>query len=225
MCTGFVKKGKDIVYGYNLDVDPNVWKYKLVKTDSLFSVTIKMGSTTYFTHGVNKDGMYGVLPYMNDPAPFVKMHGYPRVDLIVSRLLTGKLTYDELTENVKNHKISNSKYAGLHALCSDGNKISLIEPGVGYKEYTDHAVISNFPQLKEVTDENPFYGKDRYAHAKKILDEAKDFTAFDGLKLLDELHVEGQWGTRLSFVYSVNEKKIYYTFDHDFSNVLTHKFN
>ena len=29
MCTGFVRKGKDLIYGFNLDIDPNVWSFDI----------------------------------------------------------------------------------------------------------------------------------------------------------------------------------------------------
>ena len=31
MCTAIAKKGTDVLYGYNLDIDPAVWSYKLIK--------------------------------------------------------------------------------------------------------------------------------------------------------------------------------------------------
>lgn len=27
MCTGFVKKGNDLLFRFNLDIDPNVWDF------------------------------------------------------------------------------------------------------------------------------------------------------------------------------------------------------
>ena len=47
MCTGFMKKGEDLLYGFNLDIDPAVWTFSLYKNKEIFTVGIKVGSTLY----------------------------------------------------------------------------------------------------------------------------------------------------------------------------------
>ena len=92
-----------------------------------------------------------------------------------------------------------------------------------------YAAMSNFAVLELPADFTPenfgYYGKDRYDTALAMLREkGEHFTAEDGLRLLDAVKQEGRWGTRVSFVYSGNEKAVYYTLEHDFSDVKRHSF-
>jgi hypothetical protein len=227
MCTGFYKKGNDVLFGYNLDIDPEVWKYNLVMNKNVFTVAIKIGSTTYYTHGVSANGNFGCLPYMNDNDPFIKLRGYERIDLLVSNFIKDKINYDELIDKLEKRQVSNVKNAALHSLfCNKDGKCVLVEPGCGYKEIKDdYAVISNFPLLKACDDDNPFYGKDRYKIVTDaLIKSSKDFSYLDGLKLLKTVRQTGQWGTRLSFVYSKNNNAIYYVIDNDFDHIQYHKF-
>ncbi len=65
MCTAIAYKGDDLLYGFNMDIDPEVWHYSIHKTKFLFAVGITVGKTTYYVHGVNKNGSFGNVPYMN----------------------------------------------------------------------------------------------------------------------------------------------------------------
>ena len=116
----------------------------------------------------------------------------------------------------------------MHSLIGDkSGRLLIVEPGYGHRVVTEnYAVITNFPVLTELEDySNPFYGKDRYDRAVKVLSSAGDaFSAADALKLLSEVSQSGQWGTRVSFVYSANENKLYYFLNGDSSKIETHCF-
>ena len=72
---------------------------------------------------------------------------------------------------------------------------------------------------------NPFYGKDRYDKATQILKESKNsFSVDDALNLLKQCKQEGQWGTKVSFVYSKNNNVVYYCLNGNFNEVLVHNF-
>ena len=225
MCTAFIRRGEDVVFGYSLDIDPNLWKYKLVKRNDLFTVAITVGSTTYFTHGVNAAGHFGKLPYMNgeDEGHKGVGRGQYRIDLLVDRYIRSKLGYEDALKIVKSKTILSGPGASFHALLGDREgHMLLIEPSYGYREVEGHyACAANFPLLPLLDDySNPFYGKDRYDTACEILAAAgKDFSPQDGLALLQKVKQEGQWGTRLSFVYSRNENTVYYCENGDFDSV------
>jgi len=227
MCTGFIRKGNDTIIGYNLDVDTKVWNYKIISNKNLFTVAIKVGSTTYYTHGVNKNGQFGVLPYMNDANPFVKLRGLKRIDLLVNNYIRNKLSFEQLKDILEKDKISNVKFGSLHALFAYKSLQAYIcEPGCPIKKITkNYEVITNYPLLKECDDDNVFYGKDRYKVVDEILKESKDdFSWQDGLEALKKVSQQGQYATRLSFVYSVNENSVYYVLSNDFDHVLKQEF-
>lgn len=214
MCTLIAKKSKDIIYGYNLDLDPEVWAFKLKKTEDVFSVTIKVGSTVYYTHGVNGNGQFGNLPYMNGDIQSLGLgKSRYRLDLLTDRYIKGYLDYEEVLQIVKTKQIINIPNSSMHSLFGDRNgNMLFVEPGIGFKEIKENCfVATNFPLLKKLDNyDNPFYGKDRYDKAKSILEKSDDFSVSDALHLLEEVKQTGQWGTRLSFVYSKNENAVYY---------------
>ena len=79
---------------------------------------------------------------------------------------------------------------------------------------------------EDFTPENfGYYGKDRYDTALSVLRHSgDDFSVQDGLRLLDAVKQTGQWGTRVSFVYSGNEQAVYYALEHDFTDIRKHCF-
>ena len=95
MCTAIAKKGHDLLYGFNLDIDPDVWDFSLYKSDKVFTVGIKVGSTVYYTHGVNRDGHFGNVPYMNG-AEFTPPRGArrERIDLMTDRYIRGNYSFE-----------------------------------------------------------------------------------------------------------------------------------
>ncbi len=230
MCTAFVKKGNDLLFGYNLDLSATGWDYKIVAKPDIFYIGIKVGATRYKTHGVNKNGAFGNLPYMNDPTKGVYRRGtqYRRLDLLIGNYISGKLSYAELLRIASEKELVNVPNASMHSLIADGEgHIAILEPGLGCRELTeDYAVMSNFPLLEPLGDcENPFYGKARYDRGvARLEDSGADFTAEDGLRLLSELTQDEPWATRVSFVYSANRNTVYYTLNRDFSKIFTCSF-
>lgn len=224
MCTAIAKKGNDTIFGYNLDIDPSVWNFKLRKTPTLFSVVIKVGSTSYCTHGVNNKGQFANLPYMNgaEGSLGVGQNRY-RLDLLVDRYIKGILLYDDVVKTVRLKTIVNLPNNSMHSLFGDKDgHILLVEPGLGFKEYKENfAVVSNFPLLVlPESFDNQFYGKDRYDKAVDVLSNSgKSFSVSEALSLLESVKQTGQWGTRLSFVYSKNENTVYYCEDGNFHDI------
>lgn len=227
MCTGFVKKGKDILFGFNLDIDPNVWNFGVYKNNDYFTIGIKVGNTLYYTHGVNKEGHFGNIPYMNDyeHGKYKVIKNKERIDLLSDRFIRNKYSYNDVMEIVKNKTIVNVPRNSMHSLLADAEgHVILVEPEYGYKEISEnYAVITNFPLLIKLENYEPWFGKDRYDKACEILSNSDDnFSALDGIALLKEVKQEGKWATRVSFVYSVGEKCVYYVMNNDFDNIQKH---
>ncbi len=230
MCTAIAKKGKDVLYGYNLDIDPAVWNYKLILKKDYFSVGITVGSTTYLTHGVNGNGQFGNLPYMNGEIfPVPKGARRERIDLLNDRYIRGKYSFEDVERIIRETVVVNAPSTTLHSLIGNRDgEFLLLEPGYGIKQYEeDFAVVSNFPLLTTLPDySNPFYGKDRYDRALAILQNStENFSVADALDVLSQVKQEGQWGTRISFVYSRNENAVYYCLDGNFDDIRIHKFS
>ncbi len=227
MCTGFLFKGKDTIYAYNLDVDPSTWSFSIYKNKRYFALGLIIGSSTYFTHGVNNNAMFACLPYMNGESNILtKGIKRERIDLLVNKYIRSKYNYEEVLEIPKTKEIINLPNVNLHSLISDGNNALLVEPGIGTKEINNkYFVISNFPiQVKLEDYSNPFYGKDRYDLVNKELNTRDELSPCDALDILRKVKQDGKWATRISFVYSKLENKVYYCIDGNFENILIHQF-
>lgn len=229
MCTAIAHKGDDLIYGFNLDIDPDVWNYSIIKAKSLFAVGITVGKTTYLVHGVNRRGNFGNVPYMNG-GTFPVPHGVrrERIDLMADRYIRGKYSFGDIEEILRAKTVTCIPQATMHSLIGSGEgELLIVEPGYGYKKVEDDfAALTNFPVLTALGDySNPFYGKDRYDKALSALSRAgKSFSAEDALRLLCETRQEGQWATRVTFVYSKNKNTVYYFSEGDTSEIKTHVF-
>lgn len=227
MCTAIAFKGNDLIYGFNLDIDPNVWQYSIQKTKSVFAIGITVGKTTYYVHGVNKNGQFGNVPYMNGE-PFTPPRGVrrERIDLMNDRYIRGKYSFKDIEEILRTKAVVNIPAATMHSLIGSGaGDFLIVEPGYGYKRIEENfAVLTNFPTLTTLSDDtNPFYGKDRYDKAQAVLSEAgADFSAEDALRLLSETTQDGQWATRVSFVYSRKQDAVFYFLNGDSSRIEKH---
>ena len=229
MCTAIAYKGNDLLYGFNLDIDPAVWRFSVRKTKSYFAVGITVGKTTYLVHGVNKTGRFGNVPYMNsEPLPAPSGAKRERIDLLNDRYIRGKYSFADVENVLRSKAVVCVPAAPMHSLIgSETGDFLIVEPGSGYRRVEkNYAVLTNFPVLTELADyENPFYGKDRYDRAVSVLRAAgADFSVGDALRLLHETRQEGQWATRVTFVYSRNENAGYWFPDGDISRVEKHVF-
>ena len=68
-------------------------------------------------------------------------------------------------------------------------------------------------------------GDDRYERAEALLrGQGEKFSVADAFSILREVRQEGMWATRVSFVYSWLEKKVYYVVNNEFGNVMEYCF-
>ena len=228
MCTAIAKINDDVIYGFNLDLDPAVWNYSVKMNRNYFSVAITVGKTTYLTHGVNAAGRFSNVPYMNGssaaPAKGAKRE---RIDLITDRYIRGKYSFDDVKNITETKAVVSPPAAAMHSLVGDENgRMLIVEPGYGTVSVEENfAVLSNFPVLGGLTDfSNPFFGKDRYDIAKAALEREGAFGVDDALELLGKVKQGGKWGTRVSFVYSKNQNSVYYALEGNFEEIKVHSF-
>ena len=67
MCTGFIKKGKDITFGFSMDLPDGLWDFKIYPKKDIFYIGIRVKGKIYKVHGVNSKGQFANMPYMNAP--------------------------------------------------------------------------------------------------------------------------------------------------------------
>lgn len=198
MCTRFVYNGKDTITGFNFDIDLSVWDHKIIKEKDRFYIGIKMPDNRYHSfHGVHRNGNTGTLLYV---------HGNPR-----GRYVEGNSSYSiaDLTENYIRGILSFDEV--LHIL----------------QEQKQYSLMTNYSVLKpESTRPYIVPGDDRYERAQAQLEKQKEtFSVSDAFHILKSVRQEGLWATRVTFVYSVMEKKIYYVLNNDFEEMSEYSFD
>ena len=198
MCTRFVYNGKDTITGFNFDIDLSVWDHKIIKEKDRFYIGIKMPDNRYHSfHGVHRNGNTGTLLYV---------HGNPR-----GRYVEGNSSYTiaDLTKNYIRGILSFDEV--LHIL----------------QEQKQYSLMTNYSVLKpESTRPYIVPGDDRYERAQAQLENQKEtFSVSDAFHILKSVRQEGLWATRVTFVYSVMEKKIYYVLNNDFEEMSEYFFD
>ena len=69
-------------------------------------------------------------------------------------------------------------------------------------------------------------GDDRFERADELLKSCNDsFSVGEAFQILKFVKQEGLWATRVSFVYSVNENKVYYIQNNSFEHISNFQFN
>lgn len=258
MCTGFVRRGKDVICGFNMDINLGAIDFDVYAEPDKFYIgtrakisveeTAKIPEGIYRVdngvrkvQGVNRNGCFGnMLNNMNfRKAPFRMDTSAISLDQLIDDYISGRVSFQELKQLADTKEIMNIPAGpvqipdlAFHSIISDKEgDILILEPGNGYSVIREkYAVLSNFPLLELPADFEPsrfgYYGKDRYDKALDILrNSTDDFSAQDGLKLLQEVKQEGDWATRVSFVYSANENAVYYALERNFDQVKKHCFS
>lgn len=198
MCTRFVYNGKDTITGFNFDIDLSVWDHKIIKEKDRFYIGIKMPDNRYHSfHGVHRNGNTGTLLYV---------HGNPRGRYVEEN---SSYTIADLTENYIRGILSFDEV--LHIL----------------QEQKQYSLMTNYSVLKpESTRPYIVPGDDRYERAQAQLENQKEtFSVSDAFHILKSVRQEGLWATRVTFVYSVMEKKIYYVLNNDFEEMSEYSFD
>lgn len=210
MCTAFIHKGNDVIFGFNMDLHQGAMDYQVYATEDWFGVGCKADMALLppqlppfyqvedgvrKIHGVSRRGVFAnCLNNMNSrSAPFRPTPDACSIDQVADDLLSGRRTLEDarrFAEQVELVTVPQGRvdvpHPGFHALCgdSDGN-ILLLEPGNGYAVLRgNHAVLTNFPLLELPPDLNDrtagFYGKDRYDTALTMLRAAGSCLTAEG---------------------------------------------
>ena len=259
MCTAFVRRGNDVVVGFNMDINIGAFEYKVFAEKDKFYVGIYTGHMNQmipegvqipepYLHvenqyrkvwGVNHKGCFGnQLNVMDFPkARFRLGEDTYMLDQLIDEYISGARTLDDVIQVAGDKDIVNIPTGtvdipnlAFHSLLADrSGRIMILEPGNGYSIIQEkYAALSNFALLELPGDFVPekfgYYGKDRYDKAMAMLREsADDFSAQDGLEILNAVKQVDNWATRVSFVYSNNENAVYYALDGDFDHVVRHQ--
>lgn len=231
MCTRFVYNGVDEIIGFNFDIDLSVWNHKVIKEEDIFFIGIKMPDGIYHSfHGINKNGNVGTLLYVhgNEKAKYIDNGNCITVSDLTEKFIKGEVSFGDALEIVKNKKITYAKDATMQAMLSDKNgSVLIIEPGIGYKyEKEKFSLITNYSILNpNITREYIVPGDDRYEVAKEILNKSDEkFSVEDAFNVLKNVSQSGIWATRVSFVYSIKENRVYYVLNNEFDNISEFQF-
>ena len=142
---------------------------------------------------------------------------------LTEQFIKAQISFDEVLQIVKSKKIVYAPDATMQAMLSDVHGRTLvIEPGIGYREEQGrYSLITNYSLIKpESTKDFIVPGDHRYEVALRLLDSyKKELSVSDAFALLHTVRQEGAWATRVSFVYSVNERTVYYIENNDFKNI------
>ena len=226
MCTRFVFRGRNIITGFNFDIDLSVWTHKVMKEKERFYIGILRPDGTYHSyHGVNQNGNAGTLLYVHGNSAGVYQEGDTCMTIadLTEQFIKAQISFDEVLQIVKSKKIVYAPDATMQAMLSDVHGRTLvIEPGIGYREEQGrYSLITNYSLIKpESTKDFIVPGDHRYEVALRLLDSyKKELSVSDAFALLHTVRQEGAWATRVSFVYSVNERTVYYIENNDFKNI------
>lgn len=226
MCTRFVYRGSDIITGFNFDIDLSVWTHKVIKEKERFYIGILRPDGIYHSyHGVNRNGNVGTLLYVhgNSGGTYQSGSNCMTIANLTEQFIKAQISFSEVLQIVKSKKIVYAPDATMQAMLSDVHGRTLvIEPGIGYREeQSKYSLITNYSLMKpESTRDFIVSGDDRYERALQLLDNCKnEFSIPDAFTLLHAVRQVGIWATRVSFVYSVNERTVYYAENNRFEHI------
>lgn len=226
MCTRFVYRGNDIITGFNFDIDLSVWRHKVIEEQDRFYIGILRPDGIYHSyHGVNQNGNVGTLLYVhgNPAGAYQNSRNCITIADVTEQFIKAQISFDDVLQIVKSKRIVYAPDSTMQAMLSDVyGRTLVIEPGLGYREEQNkYSLITNYSLMKpESTRDFIVPGDDRYERALLLLDNYKnEFSLSDAFTLLRAVRQEGAWATRISFVYSANERTVYYTENKHFEHI------
>lgn len=231
MCTRFVYRGNDIITGFNFDIDLSVWKHKVIEEKERFYIGILRPDGIYHSyHGVHRNGNVGTLLYVHGNKAGAYQDGPNCMSIadLTEQFIKAEISFEEALQLVKSKKITYAPDATMQTMLSDiHGRVLIVEPGIGYRE-EDHgySLLTNASIIKpESTKDFIVQGDDRYERALQILENSKGaFLVSHGFTLLHAVRQEGAWATRVSFIYSAQERTVYYVENNHFAQIKTFSF-
>lgn len=231
MCTRFVFKGEDVVTGFNFEIDLSDWTHKVIKEKDRFYIGIQGIDGEYHSyHGINRNGNVGTLLYVhgNENANYTNENNSITIADLTESFIKNEISFDKAVEIVKNKKVVYAIDATMQALLSDKNgRVLIIEPGIGYRvEESKYSIITNYSVLNpESTKEYINPGDIRYEMAKeKLSTYENEFSPEDAMSILKYVSQDNHWATRVSFVYSAKNNKVFYVENNKFNEIKEYSF-
>ena len=231
MCTRFVYRGNDMITGFNFDIDLSVWKHKVIEERERFYIGILRPDGVYHSyHGVNQNGNVGTLLYVhgNPAGAYQKGREFMTIADLTEQFIKAQISFDDVLQIARSKKIVYAPDATMQAMLSDvQGRTFVIEPGIGYREeQSKYSLITNYSLMNpESTKDFIVSGDDRYERALPLLDNYKSkFSLSNAFELLYTVRQEGEWATRVSFVYSANDQTVYYVENNNFEHIRKFKF-
>ena len=228
---GAAYRGDDIITGFNFEIDLAVWDHQVfLEKDRFFIGILRPDGVRHSYHGVHRNGNAGTLLYVHGSPAGTYREGPDCLTIadLTERFIQAEITFDQALALVQTRRIVYAPDATMQAMLSDRQgRVLIVEPGIGWRaEYAPYSLMAN-ASLLDPASTAPFAvpGDDRYQRAEQLLKgSSAGFSARDGLALLEEVHQEGIWATRVSFVYSVREQAVYYTENNRFDRIQAYRF-
>lgn len=226
MCTRFVYRGNDMITDFNFDIDLSVWKHKVIREKERFYIGILRPDGAYHSyHGVNQNGNVGTLLYVHGNPAGAYQSGRNCITIadLTEQFIKAQISFDDALQIVKSKRVVYAPDSTMQAMLSDiRGRTLVIEPGIGYRKEQDrYSLITNY-SLMEPESTRAFIvpGDDRYERSLQLLDGYEnEFSISDAFTLLHAVRQEGAWATRVSFVYSANERAVYYVENNRFEHI------
>lgn len=232
MCTRFVYNGDDMITGFNFDIDFAVWDHKVITERERFYIGIRMPDHRYHSfHGVNANGNAGTLLYVhgNEKGQYCGGDQCCSIADLTEAFVRAEISLDDALDIVRSRNIVYAPDATMQSMLSDkSGRVLMIEPGIGYRlEKERYSLVTNYSLLMpEETRPYIVTGDDRYERAAELLESfGSSFSAADAMSVLESVRQEGVWATRVTFVYSVKEQKVYYVLNNNFDRILEYQFH
>lgn len=230
-CTSFAVYGERPLYGMNFDYPEVPVRFTIREFGDLqvFQMEFKQEGGYVPTVGMNSAGLFAssqmLFPEMPETFPG---DGTPMtIWQLYQAMLYHRQSVGEVYDLAEDYQITNSSLT-LHVLFADpGGAAVIVEVLNNLEELTPisgrYTVMTNFPINPiqgQPIDEIEGVGADRYQIAIHGIQENLDeFQVDDGLRILEETALEGEFSTQASMVFDPVNLQVYITLDREFSKI------
>ena len=172
MCIRFVYRGRDLITGFNFDIDPAQWDHRILQREDCFSIGIlRPDGRRHSYHGVNRNGNVGTLLYVhgNPAGAYRAEEGCMTVADLTEAFVLGQLTWEGALEVLQTKRITYAPDATMQAMLSDRQRPHS-DRGTGHlaggRMRGRFSLMANY-SLLEPESTRPFAvpGDDRYERA------------------------------------------------------------
>ena len=100
MCTRFTYNGRDVISGFDFDIDLERWEHRVFYKKDMFYIGIRVRGRFQPIHGVNANGCVSTLLYVpeNEGGKYRRSRGCYRIDLLSERVIRGALSFEDAAE-------------------------------------------------------------------------------------------------------------------------------